>query len=304
MHNTHSNNYASSYFYAALIEWSDEQYGYVRAFWTWASHIGEAIDKILYCAKRHGVSNPVPSQLDPYDFNTLPATAITDDDGETYVANAIRSFIRDSTYRFPYGVIASCIEGEHLIDEINVGYAITQHEDGLIKLSAVVPANNLLSLYLTIVQMAPSLRVFWVKLQEDWEAKDEQPTLYVNEALTTMNAIASFLERHNIDLVFNGHVTLTAFTEIGSININLDDHKMLVVVGHDAELIDTFAAYLEQQGIPQMKNLVNVQTGIHHWHYRHPSSRSRNDLVALLEQEGFQLWDPEADVPDDEQRPA
>jgi hypothetical protein len=80
---------------------------------------------MLKCAKANGVSNPTLSEADPYDFDILPETAITDDGGDTYVAEAIHSFPTEYNFNLPYGVIHSCLEGDYETSDIAPGYQVT-----------------------------------------------------------------------------------------------------------------------------------------------------------------------------------
>lgn len=117
-------------FYAVMLEWIEQPQGYVRVFWASAAHLSEAIDKAQSCALRHGIINAFPSQADPYNFDTLPQTATTDDNGETYISDTAFSFPPEPAYRLPCGVIASASDGEYDVLDINPGYQIVSKEQG------------------------------------------------------------------------------------------------------------------------------------------------------------------------------
>lgn len=278
-------------FYVALLEWSDDHIGYVRTFGAWAEHMGEALDKMLACAARQQIANPDPREIDPYNFETLPQEVSTDDDGETYSADDLFSFEPAPSYTLPYGVIASCQEGAHEIDEIQIGHAVSSDPNGLTRLSAVVEANELLPLYMQLLELLPAIHVFWIQLQADWEQAGQE-AFYTHEGLSSADDIRAFLEQHRIDTVLNGHVTLTTYTEQGATNISLTDHKLLRVVGYDQELVQQLSEHLSQQAIPLRDTLVTIEYGFYHWHYRHPASRSRAELITWLEGQGFTYWNP------------
>lgn len=278
-------------FYAALLEWSDDHLSYVRVFWAWATHMGEALDKMIACALRQQIPSPIPCQLDPYDFETLPEDVTTDDDGETYIADAVFSFPPEPSYMLPYGVIASGVEGEHDIDEIRIGYLVKSNPQGLAKLTAIVHAEDLVPFYIQMLSLLPGIRVFWVQIQADWE-QTNHAEFYVHEGLATVQAIQGWLEQHYTDMVLNGHLILTTYTEQGETNVSLTDHKLLQVVGYDSELIHRLSTFLSQEQIPAIEELVTIEYGIYHWHYRHPASKTRPELIAMLKGQGFTHWNP------------
>lgn len=279
-------------FYTGLIKWSDEEFSYFRVFWSWATNIGEAIDKMLKCAAQQQITNPKIYQFDPYNFEVLPSNAIASNNGETYFSEPTYSFPTEANYQLPYGVIASCLEGEHDISEIQVGYEVKREADGLIKLTALVEEDKLLPLYLNLLQVLPSIRVFWIKLQDDWEhfGKEE---LYVHEGLNCPQTIKLFLEQYHLDILLNGHLTLTSYTDRGETNVSIDEHRLIIVLGYDEELIDKICKRLEQYNFSKKSNLITVLSKIHHWHYKHPAGKARRDLTLLLRNKGFSYWEPQ-----------
>src|SRR6267142_1945681 len=90
-------------FFVGLIEWSEEETSYVRNFWARAEHLGEALDEMIQSAKRHGILNPIVGSAHFADFDDLPDTAITDDDGDTYADDTVYSHPTEQSYHLPYG---------------------------------------------------------------------------------------------------------------------------------------------------------------------------------------------------------
>lgn len=280
-------------FYTCLIEWSEGPTSYVRVFWAWASHLGEALEKMRKVAKGMGIGNPVLAQADPYEFDNLPATAVTEDGGATYVSDTEHSFPTENNFTLPYGVIHSCLEGEHETDEIVTGFEISQNEGGLIELEAVVEESELISVYLDAVAALSDVRVFWVKIHDDWEniGKEE---IYVNEELVSQEAIKEFIKKHQLNTLQNGHVTLTTYSNEGQTNLNISDHKMIVAISFEKSVIDRIAEVLGGHRLNMRPELISVQYGFHHWHYRHPEAKGRSALIDLLKKEGFVIWEPRA----------
>lgn len=280
-------------FYTCLIEWSEGSTSYVRVFWAWASHLGAALEKMRKLAKDIGIENPVLSQTDPYELDNLPATAITEDGGLTYVSDTVHSFPTESSFALPYGVIHSCLEGEHEMDEIVPGFEISENEGGLVELEAVVEESNLIRIYLDAVATLSDVRVFWIKIHDDWENVGKEE-IYINEELVSQKAIGKFIEKHKLNTVQNGHVTLTTYSDEGQTNLNINDHKMIVATSYDKNVIDGIAGVFRKHWLNMRQDLISVQYGFHHWHYRHSEAKKRSALIDLLQEEGFVIWEPQA----------
>jgi hypothetical protein len=277
-------------FYTSLIEWTEHDTSYVRVFWAWASHLGEALHKMVNRAKASGISDPMVCEADPYEFDNLPETAMTSDDGVTYMSDAIHSFPMTCCYNLPYGVIQSCIEGDHEAEDIVVGYELDDQED-LIQLSAVVEEESLLGIYQDLITVLTDIRVFWIKIHDDWEDTGKEE-IYVNEELITRDKISEFIRMNLRDTLHNGHITITTYSEAGATNLNISDHKMIIVLTYEKEIAERISSVLNKCGISKREKLISVECGFHHWHYRHPEGLDRRDLISLLKSQGFSHWDP------------
>jgi hypothetical protein len=280
-----------STFYTALIEWSDSSRGYVQVFWAWADHIGEAIAKMLACAQRRGIVQPVAGQLDPYHFDTLPASTSTDDEGVTYAADHIHSFPPEQEYQLPTGVIASCREGDYDITDIQTGFTKREAADGLVDIRAVVKADNLLPVYAALISTLDTIRVFWIEFQADWEA-DNLKAMYVNEMLDEVPKISRFLQSYHRDTVEHGHITLTTYAEQGATNISITDHKIIRVLSYDQPQVEACIQALQTHQLAYQDPLITVEQGIYHWHYRPPLGLDRQGMIDWLSEEGFTYWQP------------
>ena len=282
-------------FYTAIVNELDGDISRIHVFWSWATHIGEAISKMVECAIRQQIRNPVLLKLDPYDFENLPNEVLTDDSGKTYFSDSSYSYPTKNFYQLPYGVISSCIEGDRDIEEIQIGHKIEYFDRGLIQLIAVVDGDNLLHTYTEIIKILPSIRVFWVKILEDWENLDRRE-MYVNEELVDPKSIRDFLERHDIDMFLNGYLGFTSYGEQGKTNVSIDEHRLISVLSYDEILLYKMSQFLEEKKIPLKTNLVTIQDKIYHWHYRHPVSKTREETIALLRRNGFQYWKPKGNT--------
>jgi hypothetical protein len=283
-------------FFAAVVQWSDEEDSYYRTFWAHASHMGEALDKILKSADANDIPNPIVGSINFDTVDNLPETATTDDDGDTYADDTVFSAPLEHYYQLPYGVIESFTDEGYTTEDLTVGYDIDvgyeEDDDDLIKLRALVNEDDLLTTYLALVDGLPNISGFWIKLQDDWEEADSEE-IYKNTDLNSRQRITEFIDRNRKDILLNGHVTITANSSVGKTNLNISDHKMIEVLTYDLEIAGKMAELLKARGVYQQYELLGVDQDFDHWHYRHPQPRDRQGLVELLKSAGFELWDPE-----------
>ena len=280
-------------FYTCLIECTEGKKSYVQVYWAWASHLGEALHKMKERAIALGVGSPILVEADPFDFSSLPSTAVSEDNGDTYFADTHHFFPPTPCFRLPYGVVNSCIEGEYELEEIEVGYEVDELDDELIEVSAVVEEKDLLKVYLSVVGALSDIRVFWVKLHDDWEDAGKEE-MYVNEQLTSLESITQFIQTNLLNTVQNGHVTLTSYATEGATNVNISDHKTIDVLTYDRQVADKLCEVLSSYGLNEKDNLISIKRGFHHWHYRHPEAFNRHDLIDMLYMQGFSYWNPSA----------
>lgn len=274
--------------YIALVEHAGESGSFLQTFWCDAATIGAAIGRITAGATVAGV--PPPSfiaELDPFGA-ALPDEAgrILDD---VWCAEESHWFPSEYQFRLPNGVVKSYRDGEFDLSEMLPGFALSEHGPS-IQLEAVVEAPALLDTYLGLVRALGTYDVSWITLQDDWE--DGGEIAYVNEAIGRADLLQRFLARHRLDLVDNGHVTITAFARAGSTNVNLTDHKTIEVWTTSRDICNTLVDALRSAGIPPTDRLVSIEDRFHHWHYRPAGSRDRAGLISLLRSEGFSPWHP------------
>ena len=111
-------------FYYSFVDCSENKTSISGTFWTWASHLGEAIHKIQNYAQVVEIKNPVVRLIDFYDFDELPENVFKADDGETFVADGFTSYPTEYCYKLPVGVIFSFEEGELKDTQIKIGYGM------------------------------------------------------------------------------------------------------------------------------------------------------------------------------------
>ena len=276
--------------YTCLIEEQNSLSPFVQVYWAYATHIGEAIELMVQAARANGLSNPEPREIDPFALERLRAEVIPASSAQVFWAVNRHHFPPERVFQLPYGIIASCLEGEHDSSDITAGYSRGKNAEGMTTIEVNVERNDLLSLYERLLQVQDSYKVFWYLLHDHWEEQEDQ--FLVNEHLTSAATISAHLRRHSLDAVQNGYVTVTAYGTEGATNLNISDHKHVVVLTYADELAEAYCATLQAAGYPEVIELVSIDQGIHHWHYRHPDSRSRAALMAYLCTIGFMDWHP------------
>jgi len=278
-------------FFRALVEWSERDSSFFTNYWAWAEHIGDAIERIRTDAGRTGIADLTVAGIEPYDFEDLPDNVTTKDD-TIFISDTKHAFPTEQNFSLPYGVVLSLKKGPHDSDEFAIGHSIQEDDDGLIEMAAVVDEPSLLSLYIRLVDTLPDIKVFWVKLHYKWEEPAVE-AIYTNKSLDNSRKIESFLIENRLDTLSNGYVTVTTYAGQGQTNLSISDHKTIVILGYDRSLIEVMSQTLEESGVPRQEQLPKVDCEFYHWHFRHPQSKSRTELVAALEEKGFIEWDPD-----------
>lgn len=284
---------ADKIFFIVLVESPGLEDSFVQAFWVWARHPGEAIERVLRACRRLGISNAVANELDAYYFDSLPSHVIRDEELGVFYDETRHHFPPEESFRPPAGIIKSCTEGDYGEELLREGFSLTDREDGINEVEAVVGRGRLFETFITLVGRLPSVRVFWVKIAGDWERDEERPAEFrVNESLDTPELIAGYLTAHANDTVNNGHVALTAYSKAGQTNLTLDTHKTIKVLTKSKRVRDRMAASLRGLGLEELGELHSLEYGYYHWHYRPARSKSRSRLVAALRRDGFAPWEP------------
>lgn len=279
--------------YVGLIEETGGDQPFVQTYWARGAQIGEAVDKMLEAARSNGLVNPVLMELDPYDIDNLPEELEEVGRGDVFWAEGRSYFEGDTGFAFPYGVIPSCLTDDNTenLDDITEEYSKEVDDDGLHTLVMNVSADRLFPVYERLLNKWDEFEVFWYCLHDHWQ--DEEQGMYVNDSLDTPEKITQHLREHWFDSVMNGFVTLTSFVKEGATNININDHKQIVVLTYSEEVSAMMEEFFEAEGVGRNDNMVSVVWGIHHWHYRPSQSLSRNSLSEYLLETGFRKWDPE-----------
>ncbi|WP_035605218.1 hypothetical protein [Haloferula sp. BvORR071] len=276
--------------YTGVVLHLTEAEAFVHTYWARPSDVGAAVEQILDAARANGVKNPRLLSLDLFDIDDLPTDVIPSPQANTFWSEEKHYFDPEPVFAIPYGVIATHDEGEHDIDEIAPGFTRSADEDGMIVLEVNVEGPHLAAIYGELLKVHSRYEVFWYRLHDFWE--DATTQLLVSDLLDTPEAILAHLADHEHDSLQNGYVTLTAYLEEGRTNLNLTEHKQITIYTYSEDLAKRYAEALNGLGYPEMDELVSFEFGIYHWHFRHPDSRTRSQLIEHLKEAGFRDWDP------------
>lgn len=279
-------------FFTILIESPMPQDSFVQVYWAWADHLGEAIERVLRACDRMGISNAVAREADPYDFTTLPKHVIHDDKLGVFFGESRYYFPAEGSFTYPVGIIKSCRDGEFGDELIREGFSLSERDDGLYEVEAILERDRLFDTFVELVRRLPSIRVFWVKLSADWEGESHEE-FWVNESLNTAGLIAGYLAAHAKDTINNGHVALTAYSHVGQTNLSMDSHKTVKVLTRSKRVRGSMASALRRLGFEEAVELHSLEYGYYHWHYRPARSKSRARLVTALKRAGFSTWHPD-----------
>jgi hypothetical protein len=277
--------------FMCLIEEPHAEDAFVQVYWARATHLGQAIQMMLDAAKTNGLCNPIPRECDPFDIENLEGEVEPSAEADVFGSVTRHFFPPEPFLALPIGVIASCVEGEHDVDEIARAYAMQEDGEGLTTLEVNVESDQLFPLYSKLLQLRPEYKVFWYILHSHWEDETEDRFL-VNEGLNTPAKIIAHLNDNLLNSIQNGFVTLTAYLEEGATNLKISDHKRIVVSTYSSTVAAQYAEELENSGYRRASDLVGIDHKIHHWHYRVPGCAPKAALEILLKQAGFTDWKP------------
>lgn len=278
--------------YTCLIEERASDEAFIQAYWARASHMGAALEKMLAAARENGLTNPLPREADPYDIENLEGEVYPDQNSEVFFATTRYSFPLEPGLEFPTGIIPSGVEDEDAddADDIRPGYRRSKDEEGLVEIGVNVSDSDLLPIYERLLKLHGAYETFWYLIHDHWGDTSDQ--IYENPVLSTPDAIIEHLRAHPHDALMNGFVTLTAYIDEGATNLNISEHKRIVILTYSDSVANLFESALRDAGFDHEEHQVSFDKEIHHWHYRPSESLDRADLIEHLASSGFKPWSP------------
>ncbi len=94
----------------------------------------------------------------------------------------------------------------------------------------------------------------------------------------------------------NGFCSITSFIKEEETNINISDHKKIVIMTYSLKMLDIATKTLIDKGLKKMESLKSIDEGFYHWHFRSPNSFDRADLINKLKSFGFFEWIPNSNI--------
>jgi hypothetical protein len=286
-------------FFQVMIEAVQPERSFFQVFWSVATHPGAAVESVLNACVGLGITNAIARELDDFEFNSLPKNAIRVKSSSVWYAPGRAYFPTEKSFIAPFGIIESTQKGELDYELIQEGFSLAKTDAGIYEVEAAIESDKLFSTFVELMNRLPTIRVFWIKLAADWEDQGRED-FWTNESLNTSKSITTFLTTHSKDTVANGHVALTAYSNVGQTNLSIDTHKTIKVLTKSAKIQRKMAASLKSLEFKELSEFHSLEYGYYHWHYRPARSKSRTRLVAALRKSGFTLWksEPLSDMPE------
>lgn len=280
--------------YKALIEEQHEGEAFIQVYWARADEIGAAIEMMLAASLRNGLMRPKPRELTEQRSKIVGYEVEPSVEADVFWGTSRLFFPAELVFDVPYGVIPS-FECSHEPDskesiDISAGYTRVRDNAGKTTIEVNVEQDDLLPLYERFLRACDSYKVFWYLLHDHWEDRGNQ--FLVNENLNTPEKILRHIREHELDSLRNGFVTLASYRAEGDTNLNISDHKRIVVSTFSDSAAAEYISILKECEYSEDSNLISIDCEMHHWHYRHPKSLSREGLMNHLRAIGFSDWKP------------
>lgn len=273
----------------------DSDTGIFGSFYTYGTHLGDALEKTLKASAAYNFNNPdlIEASLLESLEQIDNADELIELDDAVYMnptTHAFPSNDPDKSLIPPVGIVKSVDDGEYQYDLIKENFvAYGQNENGIFELELVVGKANLIDVFLKSILFLPSVDGFWIYIQPFWE--NDRTELWVAKHFTNSDLVTEFLKMHQKDTLENGNIKIVTHSLIGQTNLTLDDHKKIQLHTKDEEVFRHFIENFMDLGYEQTREFYSLENGFHHWHYRPAGSLTRPDFKSMLEQNQFELLD-------------
>lgn len=264
-------------------------------FYSYGKHLGDALNKTIIASKEYNFSN----------HNLIEASSLESieviEKREDLIEIGEGVFMRQTTYSFPYGdpdkgfippigIVKSVYDGEYDYEMIKENFvAYGANENGIYELELVLTKENLINVFLKIIDCLPSADGFWIYIKNYWE--NELTELWVAKHFTDSETIKNFLTKNSKNTLENGYLDIVVHSKQGETNLTLDDHKKIQLHTKDEEVFKTFIGNIIDLGYEQTRDLYNLEFGYHHFHYRLADSSTREEFKNMLIKNEFEFID-------------
>lgn len=180
-------------------------------------------------------------------------------------------------FRWPAGVLPQLGKANKLAGA-RAGFV--EHADPkLLVLEAMTDREQLVDLFLGIVERLPSADNLEVKVLADFE--DAAKTDVWLTSRVNAKAIIRFLDDHDVDVIGNGHLEVSVYVRAHKATLRLTEHKTVVWLAEDRALEAEMKRWFGELKVPRVEQLTSVNQ-VSHFHYRPAKSRDRKKLAEQL----------------------
>lgn len=235
-------------------------------------HLGEAVG----AAEAHGKSYAIAADLAPEAplGESLRKPRVVELGEDTHGTH---------DFRWPIGVLPQ------------LGHGVTgrrgwvEHADPkLLVLEAQTDREHLVDLFLGIVERLPSADNLEIRVQDHFE--DTGKTEVWLTSRVNAKQILRFLDDHEADILFNGHVEASVYVRAHKATLRLTEHKTVVWLAEERALEADVKRWLGELDVPRADALATVNR-VSHFHYRPAKSRDRKKLTEQLYRQRLRVVD-------------
>jgi len=174
---------------------------------------------------------------------------------------------------WPVGVLPS-FAGAEKVAGARRGWVVRPREN-LLVMEAQTDAEQLIDLYMSIVERLPSADNLEVRVLDHFE--DASSTDVWLTSRVDVKKILRFLDDHDEELFGNGHLEISVYVRKHKATLRLSEHKTVVWLAEGNALADDVGRWFSELGVPRAEQLVTVREAAH-FHYRPAKSRDRKKL--------------------------
>lgn len=270
-----------------MIESCESKKSFFQNFWVFAPHLGAALDTLYESLLELGIKNPIFCYADPVNKENLPEDVkvlknkkIFYSENKYFYPNTIKDKIQ-----LPYGIICSNTNEKFSLDDIKPGFKVYR-EENLNYLELNVSDNLFSTLYFEIISQFKTFQGFSYKIK-DYKGKSDTEKIFINYELNSSCKIIAHLSNDLNNTIKNGFCFITSFLEEGETNINITDHKKIVIMTYSELIIKNVSNFLIKKGIKKRSKMVSIDSDFYHWHFRPADSLKYTDFIKKIKVLGF-----------------
>lgn len=208
-----------------------------------------------------------------------------------YSRQQINSFPQndpDKDFIPPTGIVKDAADDELEYELIKENFvAFDKDENGIYQFELVLGKENLLVVFLKLIEILPTINGFWIYIKDFWEDRNNE--LWVAKHFTDKQSIIDFLSLEQINTLENGYLDLVVHSLTGETNLMLDEHKKINLHTKNEDVFKNIIGQVLDFGYEQTtEELFNLEFGFRHWHYRPADSLNREEFKTMLAYRNFE----------------